>query len=416
MNNSNHIENNCNHSRPSTNPHFGTTAIHAGQDPKQWSSLAIIPPISLSTTFQQPSPAKPVEFEYSRSGNPTRKCLEECLAALEGAKYGKHDGLTFSSGLAATVSVTHLLKAGDHIVCGDDVYGGTNRYFRTCASELGIEVTFVDARNTDNVKKAIKENTRMVWMETPTNPTMKLCDIEEIADHVKQLSNVFLVVDNTFMSSYFQQPLALGADISMHSLTKYMNGHADVIMGAIMTNREDLYERLKYLQNSLGTVPSPFDCFLVNRGLKTLHVRMEQHMKNGLEVAKFLEKHDMVRKVLHPGLKSHPQHELALRQCSGFSGMVSFSINGGLKEAKTFIKSLKLFILAESLGGIESLVEIPSIMTHASVPAEHRKALGIDDGFIRLSVGIEETQDLIEDLKQALDEAKKLHSQTSLIS
>ncbi|RWS22095.1 cystathionine gamma-lyase-like protein [Leptotrombidium deliense] len=390
-----------------TNYAFGTKAIHAGQDPKQWTSWAVIPPISLSTTFQQPAPAEPLEYEYSRSGNPTRKCLETALAALEGGKFG----MVFSSGLATTLTITHLLKHGDHVVCGDDVYGGTNRYFRTCASQMGIDVTFVDATNTENVKKAFKENTRMVWMETPTNPTMKLCDIRAIADYVKTKPNVFLAVDNTFMSSYFQQPLALGADIVMHSLTKYMNGHSDVVMGAVVTNRSDLNETLKYLQNcTLGAVPSPFDCFLVNRGLKTLHVRMEQHMKNGLEVAHFLESHPAVKKVVHPGLKSHPQHELAMRQCSGFSGMVTFYIKGGLNEAKLFVKSLKVFTLAESLGGIESLVEIPAIMTHASVPVEQRKVLGIDDGLIRLSVGIENTKDVIDDLRQALEKVAKVSS------
>ncbi|RWS04325.1 cystathionine gamma-lyase-like protein [Dinothrombium tinctorium] len=388
--------------KPLKNPHFGTIAIHVGQDPKQWSSRAIIPPISMSTTFQQPSPAEPVQFDYSRTGNPTRKSLETCLAPLEGAKYA----LTFSSGLAALTSITHLLSAGDNVICSDDGYGGTNRYFRTCCSKLGIETTFIDIRDAENIKKAIKNNTRMIWIETPTNPTMKLCDIKAVTDHVRKLPDVFVVVDNTFMSSYFQQPLALGADISMHSLTKYMNGHCDVVMGAIMTNRGDLYQRLKYLQNSLGAVPSPFDCFLVNRGLKTLHLRMERHMKNGLEVAKFLEKHDMVRKVLHPGLKSHPQHELAIRQCSGFSGMLSFYMNGGLQEAKTFTRNLKLFVLGESLGGFESLVEIPSIMTHASVPADVLKALEIDGSLIRLSVGIEDAQDLIEDLNQALEAAR----------
>ncbi|CAG2179200.1 unnamed protein product, partial [Oppiella nova] len=295
-------------------------------------------------------------FEYGRSGNPTRNCLEEAIASLEEAKYG----LCYSSGLSAQVNITNLLEAGDHIVCFDDLYGGTNRYFRTIAARFGLEISYVDARDPQNVHKVLKPNTKLVWMETPTNPTMKLVDIKAVAEIVKsEASQAILVVDNTFMSSYFQKPLTLGADVVMHSLTKYMNGHADVVMGAIATNSPDIFERLKYLQNSLGAVPSPFDCFLVNRGLKTLAVRMEQHQKNGLAVARFLESHPMVRKVIHPGLESHPQHELAVRQCSGFSGMVSVYIEGDGETANVFLKNLKLFILAESLGSVESLIEIP---------------------------------------------------------
>lgn len=377
---------------------FATEAIHAGQDPAKWTHRAVIPPISLSTTFQQFAPAEHAGFEYSRSGNPTRNCLEESLAALEGAKYA----LCFASGLATTMSLTHLLKSGDHVVCFDDLYGGTNRYFRTCASKMGIEVSFVDMREIDNIRKAIQKNTKMIWIETPTNPTMKLVDIQAAANLSKEYPGIISVVDNTFMSSYFQQPLKLGADIVMHSLTKYMNGHADVVMGAIALNDEEIYKQMKYLQNSLGTVPSPFDSFLVNRGLKTLHVRMERHMENGLAVAKFLENHKTVEKVIFPGLESHPQHELAKRQCSGYSGMVSFYLKGGLNEARKFIKQLKVFTLAESLGSIESLVEIPSLMTHASVPLDQRKKLGISDNLIRLSVGLESIKDIIEDLDKAL--------------
>lgn len=379
-----------------------TKAIHAGQDPSKWTHRAVIPPISMSTTFEQFSPAQHAGFEYSRSGNPTRQCLEECLAALECAQYA----LCFSSGLSATVTITHLLKAGDHVVCFDDLYGGTNRYFRTCASKMGIEVSFVDMREIDNVRKAIKDNTKMIWIETPTNPTMKLVDIKGVSDLLKN-SGIISVVDNTFMSSYFQKPLTLGADIVMHSLTKYMNGHSDVVMGSIATNDEEIYQRMKYLQNSLGTVPSPFDCFLVNRGLKTLHVRMEGHMENGLAVAKFLETHRAVETVIYPGLESHPQYELAKRQCTGSSGMVSFYIKGGLIEAKKFINHLKVFTLAESLGSIESLVEIPSLMTHASVPVDQRQTLGISDTLIRLSVGIESIRDIIQDLEQALQKSQQ---------
>jgi cystathionine gamma-lyase len=384
-------------------PHFATKALHVGQEPHQWTHRAVIPPLVLSTTYEQMGPAQPLLYEYSRSGNPTRACLEKVLASLEEAKYG----LVFSSGLGTTTAITHLLQTGDHILCGDDVYGGTNRYFRTCASRMGTEVTFTDMRDLDTVRAALKPSTRLVWMETPTNPTMKVFDIKAIGEIVKKISpEAVFIVDNTFMTSYFQKPLLLGADVVMHSLTKYMNGHSDVVMGAAMTSNDDIYLKLKYLQNSLGIVPSPFDCFLVNRGLKTLHVRMDRHMTNGLAVANYLESHPMVDKVLHPGLKSHPQHELAIRQCSGFSGMVSFYIKGGSKEATIFVNSLKVFTLAESLGGIESLAEIPSLMTHASVPEPLRNTLGIDDSLVRLSVGIESTQDLIDDLTQALDAAK----------
>jgi len=378
---------------------FATQAIHAGQDPGKWKHRAVVPPISLSTTFQQFAPAQFAEFEYSRSGNPTRQCLEESLAALECADYA----LCFSSGLAATMSLTHLLSNGDHIVCFDDLYGGTNRYFRTCASKMGIDVSFVDMRDIENVRKAILKNTKMIWIETPTNPTMKLVDIQAISNLLKSYPGIISVVDNTFMSAYFQKPLKLGADVVMHSLTKYMNGHSDVVMGAIATSNREIYEKMKYLQNSLGAVPSPFDSFLVNRGLKTLHLRMERHMENGLAVAKFLENHKAVEKVIYPGLESHPQYELAKKQCSGSSGMVSFYLKGSLNEAQKFIKNLKLFMLAESLGSVESLAEIPSLMTHASVPHDQREKLGITDNLIRLSVGIESAKDLIQDLKQALE-------------
>jgi len=329
--------------------------------------------------------------------------LEECIAALENAKYG----LAFSAGLAATDCITHMLKSGDHIVCGDDVYGGTNRYFRRVISCLGVEVSYIDTSKTELIESAIQKNTRMIWLETPTNPTMKLCDIAAASKIAKSHKDVILVVDNTFMSSYFQQPLSLGADIVMHSLSKYMNGHSDVIMGAAATNCEKLNEKLKFYQNAVGLVPSPFDCYLVNRGLKTLHVRMREHMKNGLAVAKFLESHPSVTKVLHPGLPSHPQHELAKRQTSGCSGMVSFYIKGGLNESQAFLQNLKVFTLAESLGGFESLAELPSIMTHASVPAADRELLGVSDSLIRLSVGLETTEDLIEDLDNALKIAVK---------
>ncbi|OWF35533.1 cystathionine gamma-lyase-like [Mizuhopecten yessoensis] len=385
--------------------HFATNAIHAGQEPEQWACKAVVPMISMSTTFKQEGPGQHCGYEYSRSGNPTRNCLEQCIASIEGAKYG----MVFSSGLATTTAITHLLKVGDHIVSMNDLYGGTNRYFKQVASRNGIETSFVDCTVPEKVAAAIKPNTRMVWMETPTNPTMQLVDIEAVVNVVKKVKaadqDIFVVVDNTFMSSYFQRPLSLGADIVMHSLTKYMNGHSDSVMGALATNNQVYSDRLRFLQNAFGPVPSPFDCYLVNRGLKTLHVRMKEHMKNGLAVAHFLEKHPCVVKVIHPGLPSHPQHELAKRQMRGFSGMVSFYIKGGLNEASIFLKKLKVFTLAESLGGFESLAELPSVMTHASVPAEEREQLGITDNLIRLSVGLEDEVDLLDDLDQALKSA-----------
>merc|ERR1711862_795789 len=298
---------------------------------------AVVPPISMSTTFKQDAPADLKMYEYGRSGNPTRGVLEACLASLDGAKHA----CVFSSGLATSTTITHLLSAGDHVISMDDLYGGTNRYFRKVAARMNIETSFVDATNPKNIEAAIRPNTRMVWCESPTNPTLK-------------------VVDITFLSCYFQRPLELGADIVMYSLTKYMNGHTDVIMGAACTSSDDLAERLRFLQNAIGPVPSPFDCYLVNRSLKTLKVRMEEHQKNALIVGRWLEMHPGVMSVRHPGLPSHPQHELVKRQCYGHSGMMSFYLKGGLEESKKFLSSLKLITLAESLGGYESLAELPS--------------------------------------------------------
>lgn len=379
--------------------HFSTLAIHAGQDPDQWKSRAVVPPITLSTTYKQDEPGKHSGYEYSRSGNPTRNCTEMCIAALEN---GKHCML-FASGLGAVLNLVHLLKSGDHIVCMDDVYGGTNRYLRQIAERMNISTTFVDATNVQQLKNAMKSNTKMVWIETPTNPMMKVVDIKAVTKVAHELApGVIVVVDNTFMSSYFQRPLDLGADVSMHSLTKYMNGHSDVVMGAVIVNSEVLAERLRFLQNALGAVPSAFDCYMVNRGLKTLALRMEAHMKAGLAVAKFLEANPRVTSVIHPGLKSHPQYELCQQQMRGFSGMIAFYIKGGVDEASKFLSNLKVFTLAESLGGYESLAEHPAIMTHSSVSPEERKVIGISDALIRLSVGLEDISDLIDDLNQAL--------------
>ncbi|XP_039544935.1 cystathionine gamma-lyase-like isoform X2 [Pimephales promelas] len=409
---------------------FATDAIHVGSEPEQWNSMAVVPPISLSTTFKQHGPGQHAGFEYSRSGNPTRNCLEKAVAALDGAQYCEcitntklfniiykcycHKpkalifltGLALASGLAATLTITHLFKAGDGILCMNDVYGGTNRYFRKIAAEVGLDVSFADLTKLDELKTALKPNTKMVWIETPTNPTMKVVDIQGCSDVVHEHNkDTIVVVDNTFMSAYFQRPLALGADVCMYSATKYMNGHSDVVMGLMSLNREDLYERLKFLQNALGAVPSPFDCYLCNRGLKTLHLRMKQHFKNGLAAAQFLEADPRVERVIFPGLPSHPQHELTKRQCTGCPGMITFYIKGKLEHASTFLSNLKLFALAESLGGYESLAEHPAIMTHASVPENERKKLGISDTLIRLSVGLEDVEDIIADIDQALGAA-----------
>lgn len=287
----------------------------------------------------------------------------------------------------------------------DDLYGGTNRYFRKIASKFGIEATFVDMTNPENVTSAIKPNTRLVWIETPTNPTLKIVDIEAVSKIAHQHPNIVVVVDNTFASPYFQRPLTLGADIAYHSVTKYLNGHSDVVMGAVITNSGDLEEKLRFLQNAIGPVPSAFDCYLLNRGLKTLHLRMKQHQINGFAVARALEANPRVTKVLHPGLESHPNHATAKKQMIGYSGMVTFYIKGGLEESRVFLQSVKVFTLAESLGGYESLAEHPAIMTHASVAKEEREKLGIHDNLVRLSVGLEDSADLVADLEQALAKA-----------
>ncbi|XP_011865637.1 PREDICTED: cystathionine gamma-lyase [Vollenhovia emeryi] len=382
----------------STGKGFATTAIHTAQEPEQWSHRAVVPPLVMSTTFKQDGPAQHLGYEYGRSGNPSRNVLEKCLAALEN---GKH-GLCFASGLGATTAITALLKTGDHLLLGDDLYGGTNRYVQKCLSQQGIKYTFTDMTETQNVIDNIQPDTKMIWLETPTNPLMKLIDIKAVANSLttKSRPDIILVVDNTFLTCYYQKPLDLGADITMYSLTKYMNGHSDVIMGAAICNRDDLAERLRFIQNAMGIVPSPFDCTLVNRSLKTLELRMQKHMKNCLAVAKFLESHPRVERVFHPYLPSHKQHQLALKQTSGHSGMVSFYLKG---DTKRFLKALEVFTLAESLGGYESLAELPSVMTHASVPEDERAKLGITDQLVRLSVGLETEQDLIADIKQALE-------------
>lgn len=385
-------------------PHFATNSIHVGQNPEQWKSLALVPPVSLSTNFKQLEPGKTSGFVYSRDGNPIRNVSEECVAAMEKGKYC----VLVASGMAATAIVTHLLNAGDHIVVMDDLYSGASRYFRTMVSTLGMETSVVDASVVDNVKIALQENTKMVWLETPTNPLMKLADIRGICDVVHANSKAFVAVDNTFATPYFQRPLEHGADIVMHSATKYLNGHDDVVMGCVVTNNEELHQELRDLQIDTGPVPSPFDCYMLFRGLKTLPVRMKEHQKNALAIAKYLEDNPRIEKVNHPGLKSHPQYELGKKQMIGYSGMLSFVIKGDLEMSRVFLSNLKVWGLAVSLGGCQSVIESPSIMTHASVPKHLRESVGIQDGLVRMSVGLENLDDLIADLDQALKKAVPL--------
>ncbi|HTA19192.1 MAG TPA: PLP-dependent aspartate aminotransferase family protein [Polyangia bacterium] len=378
--------------------HLETLAIHAGQPPEPRTG-AVMTPIFLTSTYAQEGPGAHKGFEYSRTQNPTRFALEANLAALEGGAWG----LAFNAGLAASTAVLSLLDAGDHVVAGDDLYGGSFRLFDKVFQRFGLSFTYVDARDPRAVAAAIGPRTRLAWVETPTNPLLRLFDIAAIAK-VCRARGVRVAVDNTFMTPYFQRPLALGADLVVHSTTKYLNGHSDVVRGAIVGTDPALRERLAFLQNAMGGSQTAFDSFLVMRGTKTLPVRMERHQQNALAVARWLEARPEVARVLYPGLRSHPQHALARRQMSGSGGMVSFVLRedrGTLGRAKAFLKSLRVFTCAESLGGVESLAEHPAIMTHASIPAERRRALGISDGLIRLSVGIEHVDDLIGDLEQA---------------
>ncbi|OJT27058.1 cystathionine gamma-synthase [Archangium sp. Cb G35] len=378
---------------------FDTLAIHAGQEPDPTTG-AIMTPVYLTSTYVQAGPGEHKGFEYSRTQNPTRNALQDCLAALEGAKHG----LAFASGLAGSDMLMHMLESGDHVVVSDDVYGGTFRIFDKVFRRHGLNFSWVDLSNPDNFEKAITPKTKMVWVESPTNPMLKLIDLARIAETAKK-RNILSVCDNTFMTPYFQRPMDLGFDVVTHSTTKYINGHSDVVGGFVCTSNEELAQKMYFLQNAVGGVPGPMDCFLVLRGVKTLGVRMERHAQNALKVAQFLATHPKVQKVTYPGLESHPQHALARKQMKGFGGMMTFDIKGGLEPARKFLKTVKIFACAESLGGVESLIEHPAIMTHASVPKETRDQLGISDGLIRLSVGIEDAQDLVDDLKQALDVA-----------
>lgn len=383
----------------SKNMKFNTRAIHAGQSPDPTTG-AIMTPVYLTSTYVQESPGVHKGWEYSRTHNPTRKAYEDCIASLESGKYG----FAFSSGCAATTTVMHLLTSGDHVIAMDDMYGGTFRLFDKVLRHHGLDFSYTDLTKIENVEKSIKPNTKMIWIETPTNPTLKLADIKKISA-IAAAKNILVVVDNTFMSPYFQRPLELGANIVVHSATKYIGGHSDVVGGVAVTSDKAIAERIQFLTNSMGGIQGAFDAFLALRSLKTLPLRMKAHAENGMKIANYLEKHPQVEKTIYPGLASHPQHALAKEQMTGFGGMITFFIKGGLPAARKFLESVQVFALAESLGGVESLVEHPAIMTHASVPAEQRKVLGIDDSLIRLSVGVEDVDDLLADLDQAFKNA-----------
>lgn len=377
---------------------FATRAIHAGQDPDP-ATGAVITPIYQTSTFAQEGLGRHKGYEYARSGNPTRTALEQCLAALEGARHG----LAFGSGLGAETTLLHTLRSGDHVVAMDDLYGGTFRLFECVFRQYGLDFSYVDARDLTALRAAFRPATKLLWLETPTNPLLKVVDIRAAAATAHE-RGALVVVDNTFLGPYLQQPLALGADLVVYSSTKYLGGHSDVVGGALLLNDDTLAEQLRYLENALGPVPGPQDCWLILRGVKTLAVRMQAHCANALRVARMLEGHPRVRRVYYPGLESHPDHAMARRQQRDFGGMVSFVVDGGQAAAGRVLERLRLFTLAESLGGVESLAEHPASMTHASIPAERRAALGLDDGLIRLSVGIEDGDDLLADLRQALEE------------
>jgi len=375
---------------------FGTLAIHAGQEPDA-STGAIMPPIYQTSTYVQPALGEPLHgYEYARVQNPTREAMERNVAALEGATHG----IAFASGMAAIEAIVKRLSSGDHVVYEENVYGGTHRMFVQVMARLGIEFTRVDSRDLDVVAAAMKPNTKLVHIETPTNPMMRITDLRGVAK-IAHERGALLAVDNTFASPYNQQPLALGADIVVHSSTKYLNGHSDVIGGIVATSNDSVNDELRFLQKASGAVPGPWDSWLVLRGVKTLHVRMETHNRNGQRIAEFLEQHPNVQATHYPGLTSHPQHELAKCQMRGFTGMVSLEL-GSLERARKVAQATKLFALAESLGGVESLIGHPAIMTHASVPREIREAQGVTDGLLRLSVGIEDIDDLMEDIDHAL--------------
>ncbi len=375
---------------------FGTKAVRAGADPEPVTG-AIMPPVFQTSTYVQPGPAQAKLHEYSRTGNPTRDALQGALAALEGAKFG----LSFASGMAAIDAVAHLFDVGDHIVAGNDLYGGTYRLFTKVYARHGLTFSFVDPSDPSAVRAAITPKTKLVWLETPTNPLLRIVDIAACADVAKK-AGVLCGVDNTFATPALQKPLSLGADLVVHSTTKYLNGHADVVGGAILTSDQKLHDRLQFLQNAVGAVPAPWDCYLTFRGLKTLHIRMARHCDNAERVASWLVEQPQIAKVYFPGLKTHANHAVAKKQMSRFGGMISFEMKGGVPAGTSLCTRTKLFQLAESLGGVESLIEHPATMTHASVAPEVRRASGLADGLIRISVGIEDCDDLLADLTQAM--------------
>ena len=379
---------------------FETRAIHAGQEADP-ATGAVMMPIYTSSTFKQESPGVHKGYDYSRSGNPTRKAFEECMASLEdGIK-----GYGFSSGVAAISACVELLEPGDHVIAMDDLYGGTVRLFNEIKTKSqGITVTYVDMTDFDNVEKAFSDKTKMIFVETPTNPLLKIADLEKIANFAKE-KKILSVCDNTFASTYIQKPLNFGIDIVLHSATKYLGGHSDLIAGVLVIGKNDksLLEKMANIQNSLGPITSTFDSYLILRSLKTLSLRMERHSNNALLLANELINHEKIQNVIYPGLESHPQHQLAKKQMNGFGGIISIELSGGLEASKSFLEKTKIFSLAESLGGVESLIEHPALMTHASVPTEIRDKIGITDGLIRLSVGIESVEDLIDDIDQALN-------------
>jgi cystathionine gamma-lyase len=378
-------------------PRFATRAIHAGQQPDPTTG-AIMTPIYATSTFVQESPGKHKGYEYARTQNPTRGAYEACVADLENGT----NGFAFASGMAAIGTILELLDSGDHVISMDDLYGGTFRIFENVRRRTSnLDFTFIDMTEPERIAAAIKPNTKMIWVETPTNPLLRIVDLSAVAAIAKQ-HGLISVCDNTFASPYIQRPLDHGIDVVVHSATKYLNGHSDVVGGVVVVERDDLAETLGYLQNAVGGIAGPFDSFLALRALKTLHLRMAQHSKNAQQVAEFLEKHPAVDRVLYPGLASHPQHELAARQMSGFGGMVTAILKGGLNESVAFLERCRLFALAESLGGVESLIEHPAIMTHASIPPDKRAELGISDSLVRLSVGIEDSRDLLAELEYAL--------------
>ncbi len=378
---------------------FDTKVVRAAIKPDPTTG-AIVPPLYQTATYVLPEVGRDLGFDYTRSANPTRQLLEENLAAIEGGKYG----ICFSSGMSAVDSCMKLLKSGDHVICSDDVYGGVSRHFDNILVRYGLEFTYVNTSEPEKVKAAIQPNTKMLWVETPTNPLLKVTDLEAMAKIAKE-HDLFYGVDSTFATPVFLRPLEFGADIVMHSTTKYISGHNQLIGGIVITNREDIYEEMKYVQKTIGAVPSPFDCWLTLLGVKTLHLRMAKHAENGQIVAEFLEAHPKVAQVTYPGLSSHPQHEIAKEQMSGFSGMISFELTGGISAGEKAMNSVKLCSLAESLGSVETMITHPATMTHADVPVEERHARGLTDGMVRISVGIEDPEDIVADLEQALAKA-----------